>query len=299
MGKIKILSRLKQEIVRLYVRRISSYGINDNIYNAIYNLKTYRLIKRKYFKYIDGYKKTTKKKELSNKVWWCWLQGEENAPDLCKANLNSLRKNLKGRDIIVITEDNWPDYIDLPDYIIEKYKKGIITRTHFSDILRVQLLVTHGGTWIDSSVLCTGYDEKFFDKSLFVFNNFLKEDKSMVCSSWFITSESNNQILTLTRDLLFEYWKRKKILINYYLFHIMFTIATEKYSDEWKKVPRFSNVPPHILQFEITEKYEKERWDEICKMSSIHKLTQKADFSRREKNSFYDYIIDKYGEKGK
>jgi hypothetical protein len=295
MGKIKILSRLKQEIVRLYVRRISSYGINDNIYNAIYNLKTYRLIKRKYFKYIDGYKKTTKKKELSNKVWWCWLQGEEDAPELCKANLNSLRKNLKGRDIIVITEDNWSDYIDLPDYIIEKYKKGIITRTHFSDILRVQLLVTHGGTWIDSSVLCTGYDEKFFDKSLFVFNNFLKEDKSMVCSSWFITSESNNQILTLTRDLLFEYWKRNKILINYYLFHIMFTIATEKYSDEWKKVPRFSNVPPHILQFEITEKYEKERWDEICKMSSIHKLTQKADFSKREKNSFYDYIIDKFG----
>ena len=294
MNNNKILSKIKNEIIRLYVRRFSSYGINDSIYNAIYNLKTYRLVKRKYASYIENYKKTTKKKEQSNKVWWCWLQGEENAPELCKANLNSLRENLKDRNIIVITEDNWSDYIELPDYIVAKYKQGIITRTHFSDILRAQLLVTHGGTWIDSSVLCTGYDKKFFDRPLFVFNNFLKEDKSMVCSSWFITSESNNQILTLTRGLLFEYWKKKKTLINYYLFHIFFTIATEKYNKEWKDVHRFSNVPPHILQFEIIDSYNDERWKEICEMSSIHKLTQKADFSKKSDNSFYDFIIDKY-----
>lgn len=288
--------KVRRKLKKIYIGMISKSS-NSSLKEAKYNLATYNYLKKKYASYIASYEKNTRKKEQSNKVWWCWLQGEENAPELCKANLNSLRNNLRGRDIVVITEDNWSEFIELPDYIIEKYKKGIITRTHFSDILRVQLLVTHGGTWIDSSVLCTDYEKKFFDKPLFVFSNFLKEDKSMVCSSWFITSESNNQILTLTRDLLFEYWKTNKVLINYFLFHIMFTIATEKYNKEWNSVPRYSNVPPHILQFEITNKYNKDRWSEICNMSSIHKLTQKADFSNKEPDSFYDFIINNYSKR--
>ena len=95
-------------------------------------------------------------------------------------------------------------------------------------------------------------------------------------------------------SLLFEYWKKKNTLINYFLFHIFFTIATEKYSKYWKNVSKFSNVPPHILQFEIMDDFNKDRWNDISKMSSFHKLTQKADFSKASKNSFYSYIIKKY-----
>ena len=109
-----------------------------------------------------------------------------------------------------------------------------------------------------------------------------------------MTAETNNPILLLTRDLIFEYWKKKNRLINYFLLHIFFTIATEKFTEEWKMVERFSNVPPHILQFEITKSFEEKRWKEIKKMSSIHKLTQKADFSKCESDSYYKYIIDNY-----
>ena len=287
------INKVRNKLKKIYIY-IFCHKYNYQLKDANYNWKSYLYLKRKYKKFIDNYSINNNERKTSNKVWWCWLQGEDKAPELCKKCLNSLRKNLNDREIIVITADNYLDYIDLPDYILEKDKKGYITHTHLSDRLRVQLLITHGGTWIDSSVLCTGFDENFYDKSLFVFENFLKEDKSIVSSSWFMTAESNNPILLLTRDLIFEYWKKNNKLINYFLLHICFTIATEKYKDEWDIVARFSNVPPHILQFEITKSFNEHRWNDIKKMSSIHKLTQKADFSKCEKDSYYDYIIKNY-----
>lgn len=285
----KVIKKIK----KIYIRYFTNFGLNYHLKDACYNWKTYKYLKKKY-KYVVDNHSIDKNRRLSNKVWWCWLQGEENAPDICKANLNSLRKNLKDRDIIVITEDNYKEYIKLPGYITKKYENGLITRTHFSDILRLQLLVTHGGTWVDSSVLCTGYNKEFFDKPLFVFQNFLKEDKSIVLSNWFITSESNNPILSLTRDLVFEYWRKNNILINYYFFHIFFTIATEKYEKEWKNVHCFSNVPPHILQFEMLEQFDNDRWEEMRKISSIHKLTQKVAKEDIKENCYFENIIKMY-----
>lgn len=43
-------------------------------------------------------------------VWWYWLQGEENAQEIVKACLSSLRKNLtQDYEIRVIDENNWTD----------------------------------------------------------------------------------------------------------------------------------------------------------------------------------------------
>ena len=283
----------RKKIKRIYISFFANPGLNVYLKDASFNWKTYKYLKKKY-KYVVDEHKINNSRNISNKVWWCWLQGEENAPEICKANLESLRENLKDREIIVITDENYMDYISLPDYIIKKYKKGLISKTHFSDILRLQLLVTCGGTWIDSSVLCTDYNKEFYDKPLFVFKNMLKEDKSMVCSSWFITSESNNPIISLTRDLLFEYWKKQKVLVNYFLVHIFFTIATEKYPKIWKDVHTYSNVSPHILQFEMLDSYNNERWEEIKEISSIHKLTQKINEKDNKKDSYFNYIIKMY-----
>ncbi len=290
----KYITKIERKAMKCYLKLRFDLTNNKELVNTQYNWKVYKYYKKKYKKFISSYKVKNSNYEFSNIVWWCWLQGEDNAPDLCKANLNALRKNLKNRKIVVITNKNLSNYIDIPEYILKKYKKGIISNAHFSDIIRLELLIKYGGTWIDASVLCTKMNEDFFDKPLFMFENFLKEDKSIVASSWFITSEKNNPILLLTRDLLYYYWKKNNFLINYFLFHIFFTLATEKYSDLWKNVHNFSNVPPHILQFEILEKFSEKRWEEICKQSEIHKLTQKVKVNDNIKDSYYNYILNTY-----
>ena len=123
-------------------------------------------------------------------IWWCWLQGEDNAPAICKACLNSLRKYFAEYKIIVVTEQNMYDYVHLPHYILEKYEKGIIDNAHFSDILRTSLLVEYGGVWIDSTVYCTGYNTPFFDYPLFVYQNWKFDiQQSMIASNWLISAK--------------------------------------------------------------------------------------------------------------
>ncbi|MDR2784250.1 MAG: capsular polysaccharide synthesis protein [Treponema sp.] len=88
-------------------------------------------------------------------VWTYWWQGEQHMPELVKACYNQLNKNANGHKIVVITRQNYKDYISLPEYILEKVEKKIITVTHLSDIVRACLLYAYGGLWIDSTVFTT------------------------------------------------------------------------------------------------------------------------------------------------
>lgn len=53
----------------------------------------------------------------------------DNAPDLVKKCYESLKNNLKDKEIILITSENISKYVTFPDYIMEKWEKGIITHT--------------------------------------------------------------------------------------------------------------------------------------------------------------------------
>jgi hypothetical protein len=89
-------------------------------------------------------------------MWTCWFQGYDNAPPIVKACINSMYKYSDGYEVIVLTEETISDYVSMPDFIIEKYKAGIISPAHFSDLLRTLLLITYGGIWLDATVLLTG-----------------------------------------------------------------------------------------------------------------------------------------------
>ena len=74
-------------------------------------------------------------------------------PKLC---LKQLKKNVNNSQrIVVLSEKNYRDYVDLPSYVIEKLNKGKISITNFSDVLRYALLTKYGGLWIDSTCYTT------------------------------------------------------------------------------------------------------------------------------------------------
>lgn len=62
------------------------------------------------------------RREHPKRIWFCWLQGLENAPEVVKACYNSLVWHLgnDGYDVKVIDEKNWRKYVDLPDYVIRR-----------------------------------------------------------------------------------------------------------------------------------------------------------------------------------
>ena len=287
-----IIKALILVIIMNYCHKIKHLTSNNENF-----MKTDK-IRFNYFKRTYGYilndLPTYEHTHQKNKtIFWCWLQGIKEAPKLYLSNLNSVLMNCKGFNIIIINETNMLDYIKFPSYILEKYKKRYITPTHLSDLLRLELLIKYGGTWIDASVLITKFTKEYFTKDLF----FFQENYRYGCvgSSWFITSEKGNPILRTTRDLLYEYWRINYSLYNYFTFHIFFKMSCEIYPKDFKNIQYISNDPPHWLQLKLTQKFSQEEYNKIINNVTIHKLTIRL--SNIANNSFYHHIIEEYYKK--
>ena len=257
-------SRKSLEIVRLSV-----------------NNRVLRKLRKKYRKTIAQFQSEyqPQPRNRSDKVWVCWLQGMENAPELVQTCYQSLRENLTDRQIILLTEENYKDFVTFPDYIQEKIDSGVISKTHFSDLLRLELLIKYGGTWIDSTVYCSGNNIPAYmlDADLFMFQTLKPglDGHSTCISNWFITACTNHPLLLLTQALLYEYWKRNNKVVDYYIFHDFFQFAIEAYPQEWNKVIPFSNATPHILLLRLFEPYHEQIWNATKEMTPFHKLTYK------------------------
>ena len=260
-----------------YCKKIKK--INSNPANFMKtDKKRFNYLKRNYGYILNDLPKYEHTHQTNKTIFWCWLQGVEEAPKLYLSNLNSLIMNCKGFNIIIINESNMFNYIKFPNYIIEKYQKGYMTQTHFSDLLRLELLIKYGGTWSDASVLVTECTKDYFMKDLFFFQE--RSDFGCVGSSWFITSEKGSPILRTTRDLLYEYWRISYTLYNYFTFHLFFKMSCEKY-------PQDSNIPPHWLQSILGQAFSQEKYNMIINKITIHKLTIRL--SNIKNNSFYYY----------
>lgn len=262
--------------------------------------KIQRKLEKKYRNILDqslqrDYVQLPRKHE--KKIWFCWLQGIEHAPKLVQECYQSLKKYISEYEIILITEQNMFQYVQFPTYIMEKWRKGIITNTHLSDLLRVELLIRYGGTWIDSTVLCTGMQipKYILDSDLFLYQVLKpgRDGHAITISSWLMTACSNNRVLLITRDLLYEYWKTHNMMMDYFLLHMFLSIVLEQCHEEQKRIVKVCNSLPHILLLDLFEPYDDERYEEIKKISCFHKLNYKRETNLLEKKgTYYDYIIN-------
>lgn len=294
---------LKSGVLFFAVFQVLTQGFSKKsleiVRNSVDN-KILKKIRRKYTSYIVNNKQRVLKNAInrksSNKIWVMWLQGMENAPDVVKVCYKSLIRYLSDREIILLTEDNYRDYVIFPDYIQMKIDKGIIGNAHMSDLLRLELLEKYGGTWIDATVFISSNDiPSYILNSEFFMYQKLKpalDGNPLSVSNWFITSTTCNPILTMTKELLYEYWKKHDSAIHYFIFHMFFQLVIENFDDEWKKVIPVSSSTPHILLLKLFDDYDKKMLNAIVCQTPIHKLTYK--FSKEKQNqsdTYYQKII--------
>ena len=73
---------------------------------------------KKYSNYWDKYQFSKDIKDSNpkyhNKIWVCWWQGLDNAPDIVKACIKTIKANSEGAEVILITDDNYKNYISFP-----------------------------------------------------------------------------------------------------------------------------------------------------------------------------------------
>ncbi len=238
-------------------------------------------------------------------IWQYWESKDGSIPPLVQACLNSVEKYKGKCKRIFLTPENVKEYVNIPQMFWDLKEKGKIKTAFFSDILRTCLLIQNGGIWIDATVLLTEeLPDYITNADLFVFQNDLKIDlDGLNMASYFISAKKDNKILKETLSTLIQYWKENNFLVNYFTFLHAFTMVTQATNENkelFNKIPFFNFLPVQQFQFELLNKYTEERWNEVKKISGIHKLTHKQSVITKKKEiditgTFYEHVINEFG----
>jgi hypothetical protein len=234
----------------------------------------------------------------NNTIWVLWLQGMENASKLVKKCFESLNR-YKPNDfnIIILDKSNIGEYIKLPDYIWDKYYNGIISATHLSDIIRMELLYVYGGCWVDATVYCMDAIPKFMIQGeLFMFKlAAVVTDPILKMSSWWMYAKKGNRLIGRTIYTLYDYWKYENNLIDYFALHIIMSNIIDN-DLECKRlfadIPYFNSGNAQILSGKLASPYNIDEWEIIKYTSPIQKLSYKKRYLRGDLYNVYCAIID-------
>ena len=279
---------LRYKMICLFLDKIG-YS-NHTLHKLEVRNKVYRYVKKKYRYVVLNFSHDGKKINNNSDVWICWLQGIENAPDIVRKCVESIEYWLNDKQIHFIDKSNLFDYIDLPNYIIEKWNNGVISNTLFSDFIRLSLLKKYGGLWIDSTVFLTGRLPDYIDNHNFFMYRTPIEDEAKIGESWLLKSPANDELICLTLDIMLEYWKKEYKIRDYFLMFICMKIASVKVGSFRNKVLEVPNRLPEILECYLNYEYSPILWDEICSLTTVHKLNYKR--LEYKDNTFLKKILE-------
>lgn len=129
-----------------------------------------------------------------------------------------------------------------------------MSTTFFSDLLRVALLGTYGGIWMDASIfLSTQLPSHILNAEFFAFQRSIMPPKDakiwtkfnggyfvwdeefrVRLFSAFLRSTPKHPIILALSDILLSYWERETRLVHYYALHIIFDLLI--------KTPKFASL---------------------------------------------------------
>lgn len=322
---------MNEKIKKIY-KYIKGAGIKYALYGIKYkftNPTDYSRIKygKKKFIYskikrlVKKYKRESKSSEISinnnNKkhlqkfpIWICWFQGIENAPEIVKICLQSLKENISSdSEIHIITFDNLEQYVEIPQYIVKKREKGIITLTQYSDIIRFALLSKYGGFWLDSTVLVTDsiinmcnydYYTKKSDRLELNFGNYLIQGRF---TAHINKGDNDNVLYNFIYDSFLEYYKKVNVSIDYFLVLFFADIAYEN-------IPQCRTIMDNLSYNDkgmesrlceiLNEEYNEIVFNQLKENMPFQKLSYKLDnlcLYQNNQLTYYGYIYEKYKNK--
>ena len=218
---------------------------------------------------------------LQNPVWVCWLQGLEQAPTLVQNCVSSIRRNLSpDQQLVIVTASNYADYVDLSPIIVDKWQRGIITNTHFSDLFRIYALARHGGCWIDATcLLMRPIPSDILLSPLYIMRTHGEFSYTMI-QSCFMCCRKNNYVIRKWCAAMNAYWEHENSLVNYFTLHLMFIALLhqdEQFRTIFSQVPVASDEPMHLLLRPLTSgaAYSEALIDQARAATFVQKLTYK------------------------
>lgn len=275
--------------------------------NSSYNLKNNKL---------EVVRTKNNEVKINDTIWTIWWQGEENAPYIVKECINSMREHSKGHKVIVIDKSNYEKYIDIPNYVLSRYKNGkedksllkniVLSKPLLSDIIRCGILAAYGGVWADSTIFfAKDIDESIFKREWYTLG---QDDKKYVgegkWSTFFFECKRNNSLVEFIFAALCEYWKKENYYINYLMFDYLIDEACKCNSDIDLMINKTTNTNSKPLT--INRNYNRivtneKRIDNFITKQTFHKLSYKWWLdgntpveSSNGRKTIYGFLKEKY-----
>ena len=250
--------------------------------------------------------------ETKPKLFIYWEQGWDNASYICKMCLKSWEKYNKNHfDIIALDNKNIKNYLskDVLDILNRiKLNKSI---TASSDLLRVNLLASHGGFWVDATIMCTTPILKYYDKiqtkydfwcpfdfdgKLHCYNfMFNKKGNSLFKT---ITLNMNNHFVNLTDNEINEidYLYLGKLMFREFDKYIDWNVIKQKQLSKssnnkklgYKIIANSASLMLQPINAELKKKLDKEYFLKLTTKQNI------GTYQSFEEGTVIEYLINKY-----
>lgn len=241
-------------------------------------------------------------------IWTMWLQGIDQMPEIVKLCNQSVEKNKGDYQHILLNNNNLQKYVDVPDYILDKWKNGIISNAHFSDYIRVYILDMYGGIWLDATVLLNhtfSHDiandcSQYHAKGINSFNNDFLYYESHNWEPCFLARFDKTNMYFFLKQALEIYWKKHNSEVDYlFLNHLAF--LTRNNSEILRS--EYQNIPPNNPEIEnmyslLSKSTSSMEFQRIIsdERTTMFKLNHRHDFygiDKKEK-TVYAYFRSKY-----
>lgn len=283
---------LKTEILSVFVRN------KQKKYKLIHNTKL-RYLQNQYGDMVDRYAKMEEvpKKKPNPTIWTMWWQGYDNMPPVVKACFHSLQRHVSSNvKIVLLTKDNYSDYVQTPKYILDKVEKKYITLTHLSDIIRMACIAEHGGIWLDSTIYVTqDIPDDIFTRDFFSLSSTDKGDnvsRGMWCS---FAIGGGSVVFDFMKDLFYTIWKTHNTFIDYFTIDYGLRIFYEKSPAFRQVVNKYAIFTGQLFALgdKLNEAYDPKVMDDIVACTMFSKLSWKwlLETFVNGKQTFYGHII--------
>ncbi|MCH5225146.1 MAG: hypothetical protein J1D77_04065 [Muribaculaceae bacterium] len=183
-----------------------------------------------------------------------WLQGYDSAPPIVKKCIASM-KRMFGDRFILLEEKDIEKFIDLPSFVVEKWRNKQMIPAHFSDIVRIELLHKFGGYWLDATdFVYQPIPKEISETDFFMFVASPKHLIHTCVQNYFIRAKLGDPLLDMWRKVVLKYWETEDSANSYFLVQFLFKLlVTENpYAGEmFAKMPKIELDNAQLLWHEI------------------------------------------------
>jgi len=299
MNQLNIIYIIANKISFKLHKRNSFFDKIALIFLQIYFTGIQRFIKKNFSYLLKTQPESFTSQKNEKNIFVCWFQGEDNAPDIVKNCIKSIRECApENSNVIILNEENMLDYVKIPSIVIEKYKAGLITKTNFSDILRFGLLSQNGGAWMDSTIYCRDLiNPELFNYQLYSIKNSNYDKFNIARRRWtayFWFAQQNSYFTRRVFQFFCSYWEKYDTLIDYFLVdHIInFLYSNDPTCREMLDSIPVNNPNVSFLQDELSNQFDTEKWELLKRDTCFFKLDWKSKITNEDKNTFYKRMMD-------